>query len=395
MTRRTSGGWAGVAALGLLTIASYGSWFYAFGVLIDPIAADTGWSTSALGFTYGLAQVLTGLGAFGGGRLLDRFDAAGPFRLQAVIGGGLLLASSFAGSIWAFGAMYAVAGGVIGGTGFYSVTTAAVARLHPDGPDRATARLTIFGAFSSPIYLPGTAWLVTNTDWRVTIRVLAVITITTALLAAIFARGSASGGVPSANPLVAMRRALALANVRRMLLVYFLAGVSFAAVLVYQVPVMTAAGLTLATAGTIGGFRGFCQVFGRIGLMRLVDRFGVQRLLLAAYAFTAIGIALLAVGTVPAGIAYALIAGAAIGASSPLQAMYAREAFDESDLGLLMGLQGAVLGLAGGAGAFFGGVMFDATGSWAPIVAISVMGSILAAFLLRVPGKSVTRVRSR
>ncbi|MCP4223537.1 MAG: hypothetical protein GY773_09370, partial [Actinomycetia bacterium] len=42
-------GWTGVAALGLLTITTYGSWFYGFGVLIGPIHDDVGWSTTILG----------------------------------------------------------------------------------------------------------------------------------------------------------------------------------------------------------------------------------------------------------------------------------------------------------------------------------------------------------
>ncbi|MEM1335092.1 MAG: hypothetical protein AAGG08_16705, partial [Actinomycetota bacterium] len=110
----TSRGWAGVAALGLLTITAFGTWFYAFGVLIDPITADIGWSTTSLGLAYGGAQVLTGLGAFVGGRLLDRFDAPAPFLLHAVGGGGLLLVSSTATNVVVFGVVFAVGGGIIG-----------------------------------------------------------------------------------------------------------------------------------------------------------------------------------------------------------------------------------------------------------------------------------------
>ena len=80
---RPQGGWTGVIALGVLTITSYGSWFYAFGVLIDPITEDTGWTTTALGITYGAAQVLTGFGAFVGGRLLE-FAAAFPSKRRVL-----------------------------------------------------------------------------------------------------------------------------------------------------------------------------------------------------------------------------------------------------------------------------------------------------------------------
>lgn len=379
----TDHGWTGVLSLGLLTITAFGVWFYAFGVLIDPINADTGWSTTALGLTYGGAQVLTGLLAFVGGRLLDRFDAPAPFGVHA-IGGALLILASTASSIWLFGITFAIGGGIIGGTGFYSITTAAAARLRPDRPDQAIARLTIIGAFCSPIYLPLTAWLVTVWDWRAVLRSLSVATIIAALIAAVAARGARSlTATPSSHPIGAMRRSLRQPAVRRMLLAYLIAGLGFASVLVYQVPVMTSAGIGLGAAGAIGGLRGFCQVFGRVGLTGLIGRFGSERLLQVAYGVAAIGVAFLFVGSVPAGIAYALLAGVAIGASSPLQAIHARSVFDEADLGLLMGLQGAAIGVAGGVGPAIGGVLHDITESWTPIVAVAIGCFTLAATLLR------------
>ncbi len=378
-------GWAAVTALGFVTITSFGSWFYAFGVLLEPISVDTGWSTTALGFTYGLAQVLTGVLSFVGGRLLDRFDVRGPFLVQAVVGCGLMFVSSRAGSVEVFAATYAIGSGVIGGTGFYSVTTAAAARLHPDRPEKAIARLTVLGALSSPIYLPATAWCVTAWGWRPTIQVLAAVSAVSVLLAAAVAGGaaSASRGGASAHPLTAMRLALGRPVVRRMLAVYVLGGIAFSSVLVYQVPILTGAGLSLGAAGAIGGLRGFCQIFGRVGLTGLVERLGIATLLRAAYGMAAIGVVLLLVGTVPAGVAYAVVAGAGLGATTPLQSMYARSVFDEADLGLLMGLQGAALGVAGGVGPFVGGFANDVTGSWTPIVVVSVVALLGASLLLR------------
>ena len=51
-------GWAAIAALGLVTITAYGSWFYAFGILIDPIHLDEGWSLAALGAIFAAAQIV-------------------------------------------------------------------------------------------------------------------------------------------------------------------------------------------------------------------------------------------------------------------------------------------------------------------------------------------------
>lgn len=358
-----------LAALGLVTITAYGSWFYGFGVLVSPITDDTGWSTGALGLTFGMAQVITGLGAFVAGRLLDRFGGAGPFLPQAVLGGGLLLAATWADHVAAFGVLYALGAGTVGATGFYHVTTVAASRSGGTNPERSIAILTMIGAFCSPIFLPLTAWMVETWDWRVTARVLAIAAIGGALLGAWFARGGASTTHgPSPDPIAAVRTALRDRGVRGMLAVYMLAGMSFGAVLVYQVPVMVAAGLTLGTAGAIGGLRGFCQIFGRAGLTGAIGRWGARSLLIAAYAISALGVAFLLIDHVVAAVAFAVLAGAGLGATSPLQVIHARTYFDEGDLGLLMGMQGAAIGMAGGIGPFVGGVLRDALDSWTPVV---------------------------
>jgi len=302
--------------------------------------------------------------------------------------------ATWASSPATFGILYATGAGIVGATGSYHITTAAAARLRPDQPDRAIAVLTVIGAFCSPIYLPLTAWMVTTWHWRTAARVLAVLAIAGALMAAAVARGgsSKSPGGPSARPMMAMRWSLSQPSVRRMLAVYAVAGVAFSSILVYQVPILTGAGIGLGTAGAIGGLRGFCQIFGRVGLTGMIERHGTGTLLRLAYAASAVGVAMLLLGSIPAGVVYGVVAGAALGASSPLQAMYARACFDEGDLGLLMGMQGAAFGVAGGLGPVAGGLMRDMTGSWMPTVIMSVAALVLASVLLKPhPGREDPR----
>ncbi len=381
---RLHDGWAGLASLGLLTITAYGSWFYGFGVLIGPIGEDTGWSTTSLGITYGAAMLLTGLGSFAGGRLLDRFGGPGPFLLHAVVGGGLLLAATWAAGPVAFGLLYSLGAGVTGATGFYHVTTAAAARLRHHRPDQAMAVVTLIGAFCSPVYLPLTAWLVTNWHWRTAGRALALLAAVGALLAAATTGGARSpGSGPSLRPLSAIRGALGRPAVQRMLAAYVTTGIAFTSVLVYQVPILTASGMTLAAAGSIGGLRGLFQFFGRLGLTGLVERHGSGRLLRAAFSVSAAGIAFLLLGSPASGAAFAVLAGLAMGASTPLQSVYARSHFDDRDLGLLMGLQGVSMGLAGALGPVVGGLMRDISGSWIPTVLMGVVAMALGGAILR------------
>ena len=151
--------------MGGVTITAYGSWFYAFGLMVALIHEETGWSLTFLSAVFASAQIINGLGASPAGRLLDRAGGRVVFGLQAVFAS-IMLASTWATNPAAFGVLYAVGAGGVGATGFYHVTTAAASRLGPGDPARSIAVLTAIGAFCSPIYLPAGAWLIQTTDWR-------------------------------------------------------------------------------------------------------------------------------------------------------------------------------------------------------------------------------------
>ena len=396
-------GWLPVWSLGFYTITAYGTWAYAYGVLIEPINAETGWTTSFLGSVYGVAMLLTGLSAFWSGRLLDRFGPLLPLAIHAVVASGLMLAAVSVDRQWLFGVLFATGAGLGGATGFYTMTTVIAARSRPDRPDRAIAVLTLVGAFCSPIYLPLTAWLLTVWDWRDVARVLILAGVVGAVQAAVTTRrirqaeGDEGDDPPTVQPSArswdAIKRAMVKPDVRRALTVYFLAGAAAGSMWVYQVPMLTGAGLGLGLAGTLAGLRGFCQIFGRMGLTGAVERHGSARLLQGAYIVTAIGgLALLAASVIALdstsvvvvlALVFALLAGTGFGASSPLQAIHARLHFEPGDLGLLMGLQGAVLGLAGAVGPMAGAFLRDATGSWIPTIAVVVAILLISAHLLR------------
>ncbi len=381
----SSSTWVSVAALGLLTITSYGSWFYAFGILIGPIGADTGWSVTSLGAVFGISQIANGLLAPIGGRLLDRFGGSGAFGVQAGLGALLLLLAPSATNIVLFGALYSVGAGIVGATGFYHVTTAAAARVGPGTPAKSIAVLTAIGAFASPIYLPLGQLLIDSVGWRPAARIFALTAIGGAVIAAALVRGGATpdGSVPSPNPLKAIRFAAAQPAVRLMLLSYAFAGASFSSALVFQVPIMESVGLTAATAASMAGLRGFMQLFGRVGLVATIASRGAASALQVAYFVAGVGCLLLLVGSVPAAAAYAVVVGIALGATSPLQSIHAQDIFDPDDLGLLMGLQHMIFAIAGGIGPFAIGLLADSTGSHRTGVWLLVCMLTIAAIIMR------------
>lgn len=77
-----------IVALGLLTVVAYGTAFYTYSVLIQPIAADTAWPQAALDAIFSGVLLVTGLGGIMAGSLLDRVGEQPLFALAATLGAG-------------------------------------------------------------------------------------------------------------------------------------------------------------------------------------------------------------------------------------------------------------------------------------------------------------------
>ena len=350
-----------------MTCTCYGAAFYAYGILLDPIHKDLGWSLTFLGSVFAAAQLISGFGASVAGRLLDRWGGQLVFKIQGAASIVLFTAS------WTQNAA----------SGFYHVSTAIAGRVGPSDPGRSIAVLTAIGAFCSPIYLPVGAILINSWGWRAAIQIFAVVAFLGALQASHFAAAGKSDQLsgPSPKALTALRSAMHRPLVRRMLLAYAFAGFSFSTLLVYQVPIMIDQGLAL-NAG-IAGFRGFCQLFGRVGVIAAIAKQEAAIALRVSYLLAAGGSLFILAGNIWLGVAYGALVGASLGATTPLQAINAQETFDPEDLGLLMGLQQSVFALAGALGPVVAGIAADVSDSQTPTVWMSVLSLLLAAILLQ------------
>lgn len=262
-----------VAVLGVLTICAYGSWYYSFGVLLDPIRLDTGWRESTLASSFSAGTILVGISALSGGRMLDRVGHRPVFVLGGIVGAAALVVASFADHIAVFFIGAAIGLGAFGSLGFYHVTMTTAVRLNPKEPGRAIAVLTVWGALASAIFLPLSDWLEGQVGWRSAVRILAAVTAVAFLSAAALLPPTTPEKATANRPSVRQVLASTIAEPGPRLFTIAVAsgGVAMATMLVYQVPVMTAAGLSSASAASMAGVRGFCQLLGRIPLTPLVN----------------------------------------------------------------------------------------------------------------------------
>lgn len=373
-----------IAVLGVITIAVYGAWFYSFGVLLDPIVEDTGWSETAVAAVFSTSSLVAGLGALAGGWVLDRWGSRLVFAVAAVVGGGALALAAGATTAAAFALAGAIGGGVLAALGFYHVTQTVAVRVSPGSEDRAIAVLTIWGAFASVVYIPASAWLVTRFDWRVTLLTLAVTTAVALLVGAATIDTRPRGDVSRSPMFRDIGRSLRTGPARRFLISQGLAGIGVGTILVYQVPAMTAAGLALGAASFWAGFRGFAQLGGRLPLMPIVRRFGVANSIRIAYVAIAVGsIALAFSGNQWLAATYAVAAGFGIGAVSPLIGMHSKNVYGEASLGTAMGLVSLVFHVANAVGPVAAATVSEATGSRAIPVAVSGGIMVVAALVVR------------
>jgi len=374
-----------ISVLGLLTIIGYGVCYYAYGVLIGPIRTDTGWPDAALGAIFSTALVISGAGGIVAGRVLDRAGPRPGFLVVGTAGAGAMLAASAQGALLPFAVAYAGGCGLVGALGFYHITQAVAARTAPAAPARAIIWVTLFGALSSPVYLPLTAWLAGSAGWRAAIRIEAGTVAVAFVLAAVLIKnpGVSRPGPSGGRPPGGLRAAWRSPRVRARLAATVMGGAAVNALIVYQVPVTTRAGLPLGIAAAVAGFRGLAQLAGRLPLTALTGKLGARATLVLAYALAAaVTLLLFAGGALAPVLVLSLLAGAAIGAVYTLQGVYAYELIDPRHLGTLLGLAQGVFAAGGALGPLTAGALLGATGSYIPAITIISAGFAAAAGLL-------------
>lgn len=382
-----------IAVLGLITISVYGSWYYAFGVLLDPIIADTGWSEPALTGAFGISILVAGVASLLGGWVLDRFGSRFTFAIAAAAALVLFQLAASAASLQMFALAAIFGGGLISALGMYHITQTVAVRVSPGATARAIAVLTIWGAFASAIYVPLTGLIVEPLGWRLTLRLIS------GSAALVLGLGAVVIDVKvTTHREVGIWRGLGdglrTSTVRRFILTVGLVGIGAATMLVYQVPAMISAGLPLAVASFWAGARGLAQLGGRLPLLPIIARLGVSGSFRLAIVAIAAGMVILAfAGTPLLAASFAVVAGFGLGALSPLQGMQSHELFGESSLGTAMGLTSLVFLVMGALGPALAGVVAEAAGSRS-VPVLAAAGLTLVAALVtpstRAPARSLS-----
>ncbi|NUT91549.1 MAG: MFS transporter [Saccharothrix sp.] len=388
-----------LVVLCLTQITSWGVLFYAFPVLAPGIAADTGWSTTAVIGAFSVAQLVSAACGVPVGRVLDRAGPRVVMTVGSLVAVGALVGMASARSLPWFSGWWVVIGASMSAT-LYQPAFAALTRWYGERRVRALTTLTLVGGFASTVFAPLTALLAEHLDWRRTYLVLAVALAVLTVPAHLFGLRLPWPALPPPAHETASPRAIARSRPFVVLVVAMsLGGVAVYAVVVALVPLLAERGLSTTVAAWALGLGGVGQVLGRLGYARLVERTTVRARTVAVLVGASATALLLGVVPGPAAllITAAVLAGTARGVFTLLHATAITDRWGTRHYGRLSGLLQAPLAVTAAVSPWIATAVAAHLGGYpAVFVLLAAAGAVAALLATRsVPAGAHRRARDR
>jgi MFS family permease len=265
-----------VGWLSLAQLITWGSVFYTFALLLEPVERELGLSRAQSSLAFSLALLAEGVFAYPVGRWIDRGHE------RAVMTGGSLLVAAMLAfhaqihSVTGFYLAWALLGVALAAT-LYTPVFAVVTRRFPQDFRRAIITMTFLGGLASSVFIPLSAWLIAALGWRQALLVLALIhLVVCAPLHAICLRGAPRAGPVQASsehsPVTLLRSAPFL------LIGVFVVGMMgiTAAIPPHLISLLRESGVREAWVIAIPATIGVMQVLGRLLLYFFEHRFDLH-----------------------------------------------------------------------------------------------------------------------
>lgn len=144
---------------------SWGILYYAFTVVVGPMAAGTGWSRSFLNLGLTLGLLAWGVGAYPAGRWIQRHGARKLMAAASLLGGFSLVLMGLGSSPGLYLVAWVLLGAAMAGALYepaFAVVTAAFGASYRKG----IVLITLVGGFASTVFIPIAQVAVTQLGWR-------------------------------------------------------------------------------------------------------------------------------------------------------------------------------------------------------------------------------------
>ena len=159
--------WSAVLALGITQITAWGSIYYLFPLLMEPLQAALGASKSVVVGAFTLSLMVSGLLAPVVGRAIDRRGGRMLMAAGSLLAAAALAALGQVTTLLQLYVVWALLGVAMAGT-LYEPAFAVLTRAFVNNHRRAIAVLTLFGGFASTVFWPLGQALIDAYGWRTT-----------------------------------------------------------------------------------------------------------------------------------------------------------------------------------------------------------------------------------
>lgn len=267
-----------IFCLGLSQLLHWGLSYYLIGVFGGRIAADQGWSHSAVYSGFSVALLVMGVLSSPIGRWIDRVGGRLPMSLGAVLAALGCVGLALGHDYWLYLLSWVGLGAAMRLT-LYDAAFAALAKAFGSGAKRPIAQITLLGGLASTAFWPFGNWLAENWGWRGACWAYAAIALASIPLFLTLPRVAVPGAAPAAAgpPLPPPPPPSRLAA---WLFAYTVGGLNFlnAAFSAHMIVILAALGLALPVAVWVASLRGigqssarFCEVVfgGRVNPLNL------------------------------------------------------------------------------------------------------------------------------
>lgn len=305
-----------VNGLGLYVMIMYGITYYAVTTAAPRMAADFGWPASSVFGIITIALLASAVLAPWLGRMTDRVGAANVLLAGAALRSILLAAMAIAPEPVTFGLALLVVQ-ILGLATEYDATFAATVDLGDRKARSGMSQITIWGGVASTVFWPATALLLDKVGWRTMFLLYAALMLAVCAPIAALTRAMqqatsrASTAEPSTEDSGDRRIRPGSAPFWLVATAFAFGGIAYN--LPYLLlPVLDGLGFG-ASAVMIGMLFGPAQTAGRFFDMAFGKRIAPITVAVAASAVVSISLAVLLLGGIWAGVAFALLFGAGAG----------------------------------------------------------------------------------
>lgn len=373
-------GWIIVAACLVIGASGYGTYF-SFTLFYEHLAAEFGWSRTAISGAMSLGLIAYGLFALLMGWCADRF---GP-RPTVVVGGILFgVGTALGGAVTEIWHLYALYGGVTaaGMGAVWSPLVSVVSRWFEARRGLAIGVATLGGGSGVFFMAPLAELLIANLGWREAYLWLGVISGGLIVASALFlVRDPRETGVlPYGSGDVARVRTASpgatltgIGHFTRdglfwwMSLILGLWWFAGAIIYVHIAPFMLQKGFDAGAAALVVTLFGAGNCVGRIGMGAVCDKIGALHTYRLGIGLSAVLMSAFAFADGAASLyALSFVLGAFVGGSSTQISTVSVALFGTQSAGALMGAVLALVGIVGAGGPLVSGMIYDATQSYAP-----------------------------